>query len=406
MKNNSSNIIFAPIVDALIIILILVFIAFLSTFRNLNNPPVIKTIKENRVKIQAGKSDNLILNITDIEGDLIKIDTDDNLPDFVRIPPLLNDELEILIKPKLTSEKEVYDFSVYAKDKDGQSELRIVFTVIGRKEIDENLPPRITVINMHESTMYISKRYNASFKILDPENDEYTVNFSNDKPDFVVHELNDDILSLNFYATKKKNKGTKDFWIRTIDEKKAMDSLRITFIVETKHLIELPYCMSDEANTKLSIHIIEDDLIVCLVEPDKKNGIRKSVNILGENYNYGDQIPKSYMNTKEFKNWAKEIRTYANSGDFGDGDECNFYAYIYTYSNSTNNEILEILKHFYVDRRSNRYPLYDKFGVKSKYSLIEKIKNNAKKEKNKFDQFSGKKKIKEKKKDRWYNPWN
>ena len=368
MKKSSTDVVLTPVVDALIVVIMLVFMALLVYAGN--KAPIIKELKAHEARIKQNGLGMSVLKITDPDADSLSIK-------FSRLYSFIdttysNDTLILTIEPLLTTERKLYDFTITASDKDYETKHRVMFEVIGEGQRGNN-PPVINTITAWPKVIVKEKVEYAKLEIYDPDGDEINID-TDDLPDFIESEYNDGILTLAFKPTKKTKEELYDDWIRVNDNQNAFDSLRIMYDLRGKELAIDPYCGIKGSYTKISLHVFNENEIIPEVTPSKK-GKDLKVKILDKKYSDGDFIGK-FINIEEFKQWSAKMEEHGQSGDFGDVGKCKFWLIIYIYKDDTAlyNKLNKIgSNHFYSELFFDQ-PLFDQYGIKNIKTLKKEIK--------------------------------
>ena len=370
MKKSSTDVVLTPVVDALIVVIMLVFMALLVYAGN--RAPIIKILRPHEARIKQNGLGMSVLKITDPDGDSLSIKIS-RLYNFIDTT-YSNDTLIFSIKPLQTTERKLYDFTITASDsdKDHNTKHRIMFEVIGEGQKGNNPPVINTIISWPKIIVQGQVEY-AELEIYDPDGDEINIDTS-DLPNFVESEFNDGILTLVFKPTKDSDQELYDDWIRVNDNKDAFDSLRIMYDVRGKQLEVDPVCGLKDSYTKIRIHVFNENEIIPEIAPSRK-GKGLKMKILGKNYSDGDFIGK-FMSLEEFKNWSLKLKEHGQSGDYGDVGKCLFDVNIYFYKMDVDLHKKIQAIHYSNFRGSILFdkPLIDKYGIKNITNLKKKIK--------------------------------
>jgi len=370
VKKSSTDVVLTPVVDALIVVIMLVFMALLVYAGN--RAPIIEILRPHEARIKQNGLGMSVLKITDPDGDSLSIKIS-RLYNFIDTT-YSNDTLILSIKPLKTTEKKLYDFTVSASDNnDHTTKHRIMFEVIGEGQKGNN-PPVINTITSWPKVIVQEKVEYAKLEIYDPDGDEINIDTS-DLPDFIESEFNDGILTLAFKPTKNTEQELHDYWLRVKDDQNAYDSLWLIFMIKDNKKSRDPICgIKDSFYSRISIHALNKDEIIAEYTPTR-NGRNISMVILNKKYKYGDFIGK-FMDVRGLSKWSKLISEHGKSGKFGDVGICTFQAYIHLYDEDKDlfNQLEKIGSNNYFFKINYETPLLDNSDCNNIKCLKKEIK--------------------------------
>lgn len=385
MKKSSLDVVLTPVIDALIVIIMLIFMALLVF--TINKAPVIEVLVPHKSKIKYDKPNLSLLKITDTDThpDSLKINFSRNY-DFIDTT-FNNDTLILSIAPLISTEKKIYDFTISASDNEHTTKHRIIFQVIGDGDRDNN-PPVINIITSWPNTIAQEKTEYVKLEIYDPDSDEIVIN-NEDLPDFIETSYNDDdgIMDLTISPTRQTNTDLHDYWIKVNDIHNAYDSLRIIFKIIDKKKLRDPNCAQNDAVIYLYIHALDENAIATRLEAFNKNksfsGIKFS--LLNQELYEKDYIENKdnelFLNVSEFKIFAENLKYLGESGFFVDIGKCKFTTVLFPYDieRQAIDKIQNILNNNFYTKTKYTTPLYKEHNTKKIKNIKKIIREDEKK---------------------------